>query len=77
MKRLLFLFFLLSTLSVGAQIIRYDTIRVSPDDERNIHLNRSRNVKATNAPLRRKNVYTSGKQSAAFDKSKLRFGANL
>lgn len=47
MKRLFFLFFLFSALSAGAQIITYDTIRVSPD------------------------------QTATFDKSKLRFGANL
>lgn len=71
----IFIFFLLSSLYAGAQTITYDTIKVSPDDERNIHLNRSRSVsvKPTNAPLR---VNTPG-QSAAFDKSKLRFGANL
>ncbi len=76
MKRLLFLFFVSFTLSAGAQTITYDTIRVSPDDERNIHLNRSGNVRATDEPLRRERVYTA-RQSAAFDKSKLRFGANL
>lgn len=75
----IFLFLLLSSLSVGAQTITYDTIRVSPDDQRNIHLNRSRsgNVKPANEPLRRGSVNTPGKQPSAFDKSKLRFGANL
>lgn len=77
MKRLLSLFFLLATLSAGAQTITYDTIRVSPDDERNIHPNRSGDVMVSSEPLRRENVYTAGGQSAAFDKSKLRFGANL
>lgn len=77
MKRLFFLFFLLSTLSAGAQTITYDTIRVSPDDERNIHLNRSKNVEVSSEPLRRENIHTAGRQSATFDKSKLRFGANL
>ncbi|WP_019540201.1 outer membrane beta-barrel protein [Proteiniphilum acetatigenes] len=77
MKRLLSLFFLLSTLSAGAQTITYDTIRVSPDDERNIHLNRSKNVEVSSEPLRRENIHTAGRQSATFDKSKLRFGANL
>jgi hypothetical protein len=77
MKKLIFFFFLLSALSVGAQTITYDTIRVSPDDERNIHLNRSRDVRTTNAPLRRRSVYAAGSHSVVFDKSKLRFGANL
>lgn len=79
MKRLLSLFFLLSTLSAGAQTITYDTIRVSPNDERNIHRNNrsNANVKPTNGPLRRENVYAAGNQPATFDKSKLRFGANL
>ena len=77
MNRLLFLFFLLSALSAEAQTITYDTIRVSPDDERNIHLNRSRNTRATDKPLRRGSIYTAGGQPTTFDKSKLRFGANL
>lgn len=78
MKRLLFLFFLLPPLFAGAQTITYDTIKVSPDDERNIHLNRSGNVRVANEPLRRESVNNNaGRQSTAFDKSKLRFGANL
>lgn len=77
MKRVLSLFFLLSVLSAGAQTITYDTIRVSPDDERNIHHNRSRDVRVTSEPLRRENINTAGRQSTSFDRNKLRFGANL
>ncbi|SCD19187.1 putative secreted protein [Proteiniphilum saccharofermentans] len=79
MKRLFFLFFLFSALSAGAQIITYDTIRVSSNDERNIHRNNrsNANIKATSEPLRRENVHATRNQPATFDKSKLRFGANL
>ncbi|RNC65659.1 porin family protein [Proteiniphilum sp. X52] len=77
MKRVLFLFSLWAALSAGAQTITYDTIRVSPDDERNIHLNRSRDVVVSSGSLPRENIHTAGRQPAAFDKSKLRFGANL
>lgn len=77
MKRLLFLFFLLSSLLTRAQTITYDTIRVSPDDERNIYLNRPGKVKAADEPSRKGSSYATGGQSAAFDRSKLRFGANL
>lgn len=75
-QRVLFLFFLLSSLSAGAQTITYDTIRVSPNDERNIHRDRPVNVKPAGKPLGRGNV-SAGKQPATFDKSKLRFGADL
>ncbi|MDR0422237.1 MAG: porin family protein [Proteiniphilum sp.] len=76
MKRLLFFLFLFSLLPIGAQTIVYDTIRVSPGDERNIHLNRSRKTGAASEPSRKKSV-SAGKQAAAFSRSKLRFGANL
>lgn len=78
MKKVLPLFMLLSALSLGAQTITYDTIRVSADDERNIYLNRSGNEKTTNKPLRKENIYTDkGQTPTVFDRSKLRFGANL
>ncbi|WP_298653085.1 hypothetical protein [uncultured Proteiniphilum sp.] len=78
MKKLLFLFFLLPSLLAGAQTITYDTIKVSPDDERNIYLHRRGKIKTVaNEPSRREGSSTAGRQSAAFDKSKLRFGANL
>lgn len=77
MKRVLFLFFLLSSLSAGAQSITYDTIRVSPDDKRNIHRNRPvNNVAPANKPLRKGNV-NAGRQPSAFDINKLRFGVDL
>ncbi|MEA4917047.1 hypothetical protein [Proteiniphilum sp.] len=77
MKPLLFTFFLLYALSSGAQTITYDTIKVSPDDERNIHLNRSEKGSVAKAPLRKENVNHREGQVTAFDKSKLRFGANM
>lgn len=76
MKRMLFFFLLLSSLSVGAQVIRYDTIRVSPDDERNIHRNRTVNATPANKSQRKGNARVE-KQPSTFDKSKLRFGADL
>lgn len=77
MKRVLSLFLLLSALSVGAQTITYDTIRVSADDARNIHSRRGGDVVASSEPLRRKNINTDSRQVTVFDRSKLRFGANL
>lgn len=66
-------------LILSAQEIRYDTIRVSPSDQRNIHRNQnqrhdSRNQSdLSNARPERLN---SGKPPA-FDRNKLRLGANL
>lgn len=77
MRRFLFFFFLLATLSLRAQEITYDTIRVSSDDERNIHLNRSRVANVSQAPLQRERLPVSQNQNSFFNKSKLRFGANL
>lgn len=77
MKKLLSFFFFLSVLSLGAQTITYDTITVSPDDERNIHLNRTREASTPNKTLQKEKIYSSGQQPPVFDRSKLRFGANF
>lgn len=82
MKKLLSTFLFLSiAFIVTSQTIRYDTIRVPVDDERNIHrasqqgqkvMNPSQSkLKATN---RSDNINTS---SLGIDKSKIRYGANL
>lgn len=76
MKKILFLWLCFLPMLAWTQVITYDTIRVSPDDERNIHANEKRNVynspTATRQPIRVAKNATSG-----FDKSKLRIGANL
>ena len=77
MKRAVLFFFLFSALSAGAQTVTYDTIRVSPDDERNIHRNRPKDVAVPSESLRKENIYVARKQPVTFDRSKLRFGADL
>lgn len=77
MRRLLCHFVLLTSLSVGAQTITYDTIRVSPDDKRNIHRYRSGQIKSADESSHQRDTGAPGNQTAAFDKSKLRFGADL
>lgn len=57
---------------VQAQEIKYDTIRVSPDDERNIY--RSQQQTAPEPVLLQQ---PRSAQGFTFDKRKLRFGANL
>ncbi len=77
MKRILFSFlFITFAFVISAQSIKYDTIRVSPDDERNIHRGKSLTV---SAPPPRKQTTNNKTQTAhsTFDKSKLRYGANL
>lgn len=78
MKKILLLLLLVFPILASAQVITYDTIRVSPGDERNIH--RAQPQQQTvrrqqrNQPILVDNRAESG---TAFDKSKLRFGANL
>lgn len=62
----------------GAQAITYDTITVSPDDERNIYRyqEQARVDRSSSAgDIRRQD--NEEKQFFSFDRSKLRFGANL
>lgn len=78
MKKILYILLLaLLPLLATAQEIRYDTIRVSPDDSRNIHRGEQQGI--TRAQAERQPAQNAGKntQNSAFDKSKLRFGANL
>lgn len=77
MKAVVLLLFLLPSLWAGAQVITYDTIKVAPDDERNIHLNRTGKMKTIDTPPRKGGVPVSAGETTTFDKSKLRFGANL
>lgn len=81
MKQYLVLTFLLFTLAANAQVIRYDTIRVEPGDERNIY--RSQEIQSsTQRPTKE---YTSQEPGSGiknantfqFDRRKLRFGADL
>ena len=80
MKKVSFLLFFLFPLVATAQVIRYDTIRVSPDDERNIHRNKSiyssrqavSSQKRGQAP-----VLLQREATTSFDKNKLRIGANV
>ncbi|MCE5205556.1 MAG: porin family protein [Porphyromonadaceae bacterium] len=78
MRSLYILFLWLLPLFAGAQVITYDTISVSPDDPRNIHrANKSRNFaeKETSSGIRRGEIEKG--ITPLFDRSKLRFGANL
>ncbi len=77
MRRLILFVYLFSALSAGAQVITYDTIRVSPDDERNIHRYRAKDVVVSSESLAQEKIYVTREQPASFDKSKLRFGADL
>lgn len=77
-KLTIVLSFLIITFVASAQVITYDTIRVSPNDSRNINRNaqRSDNVKqTTNAkrPIQPK----SNTNAIGLDKSKMRYGANI
>lgn len=78
MKQYFILLFSLFITMASAQEIRYDTVRVSPNDERNIY-------RATQQPqqpttVRRERATQPIRvqpQGFAFDRSKLRIGANL
>ena len=66
----------------SAQVITYDTLRVSPDDERNIYrTQQQQQTTQTQQPrhLGGRPVILDREASSGFvfDKSKLRFGANL
>lgn len=80
MKRLFYsILFLMFAVIANAQTIRYDTIRVSKDDARNINRTTSTQgtvgqAVATSKPTTRMQNSTS---TFNFDQSKLRYGANL
>lgn len=78
MKKILLLLILFSWIAgASAQIITYDTIQVSPDDSRNIHRTQTkRNYDAPEAVMRTTSSKTT-ESGNAFDRNKLRFGANI
>lgn len=77
MKRILVLLWLLMPLFLGAQVITYDTIKVSADDSRNIHRHRINDTKSTSEARQKTIAKTSNAPLSTFDRSKLRIGANL
>ena len=77
MKQWCFLLLMLFPLFAGAQVITYDTIRVSSDDERNIYSNPRQEPPAQKEPVVSQLGFTPLQMQPAFDRSKLRFGANL
>ena len=75
-KLILILFVILSTLSYSQEPFRYDTIRVSRDDTRNIHQQKQ------NQPLAKQNRQiqrgtSEPEAKIGFDAKKLRYGLNL
>ncbi len=67
-------------LPLAAQVIRYDTIQVAPDDERNIHAAKReyyRREKPIQVKAKSEPMDISSVKNSTFDPRKLRFGANL
>lgn len=81
MKRWVFIILFFVPIIINAQEIRYDTIKVSANDERNIHIRQNKyNIsEQTTESTGYKNEWSTSKSNAQiqFDRSKLRFGANL
>lgn len=81
MKRWCFLLLLAAPLIVAAQGIRYDTIRVAPSDERNIHTPQEQQSPSVQHVHRSQNQQRQTNVEKAsgtrFERSKLRLGANL
>lgn len=77
--RKIYLFLLIAfPLLASAQVITYDTIRVSPNDERNIY--RTQRQQQTTQDRRGQQPVLLDRKSTSgfmFDKSKLRYGANI
>lgn len=79
MKKLIFFFsFIIIALTATSQTITYDTIRVSPDDSRNINrtTQRSTNTPKPTKVKRTPTTYTNT-NALGLDRSKMRYGANL
>ena len=79
MRRWFLFILLLFPLIVTAQGFTLDTIRVSPDDRRNIHQNQQADYSHhTNDNRKTEQSTRSGNiNNLTFDRSKLRFGANI
>lgn len=77
MKQWCLLLLMLFPLFAGAQVISYDTIRVSSDDERNIYSKPLQKPSTQKEPAMSQRSYLPQEMLPAFDRSKLRFGANV
>ncbi|MDO5523820.1 MAG: hypothetical protein Q4G48_07235 [Bacteroidia bacterium] len=77
MNKIFLLLLFLFPVIASAQVITYDTIRVSPGDERNIY--RSQPRQTTQSRQRQQPVLPARTSTPGFtfDKSKLRYGANI
>ena len=76
-QTLVLLLLLFSALQAEAQSIRYDTIRVAADDERNIYRAGGQNYHIETEPLSVTGNQTNKGDIPRFDRKKLRFGADL
>lgn len=79
-KLILALFLITTTLSFAQQPFRYDTIRVSRDDARNIHhynKQQQRGPKHSQQRQRQQNGSIHSTAKTGFDATKLRYGLNL
>ncbi len=75
-KFFLSLFLILSTLSFSQQPFRYDTIRVSKDDTRNIHQGLQQQQRQQQ-PNQQRSTYSQSEAKTGFDTRNLRYGLNL
>lgn len=76
-KLLLVLFLVLSTITFSQQPFRYDTIRVSKDDTRNIHQYQHQQRTQTQDQQRRRISSPSSTPKKRFDARNMRYGLNL
>ena len=75
-KLILSLFLILSTLAFSQQPFRYDTIRVSKGDTRNIH-QRSQHRLRNQQRSQQRTTYSQSAPKTGFDARNLRYGLNL
>ena len=78
MRKIYLLLLFIFPVMISAQVITYDTIRVSLDDERNIYRTQ-RQQQTAHSPIARQPVLLDREPAPGFrfDKSKLRYGANI
>lgn len=78
MKFFFLLLLVALSITASAQVITYDTIRVSTDDERNIY-GTQRRQPAAQSPINQRPVLLDREPDPGFlfDKRKLRYGANI
>lgn len=76
-KLILSLFLILSTLAFSQQPFRYDTIRVSKDDTRNIHQGLQQQQRQQQRSQQRASYAQTSAPKAGFDARNLRYGLNL